>query len=96
MRFTDPLPIDDVLDPLLQTLEAGTRAVLVAPPGAGKTTRVPLALLDAPWAAGKCGSGFGAGFGGAAKFQFRFADFGHVCHAGRRAGGRAFAKFKNY
>ena len=53
MRFTDPLPIDDVLDPLLQTLEAGTRAVLVAPPGAGKTTRVPLALLDAPWAAGK-------------------------------------------
>ncbi|WP_414693121.1 ATP-dependent helicase HrpB, partial [Pelagibacterium sp.] len=30
-------------------LEAGPNAVLVAPPGAGKTTRVPLALLDAPW-----------------------------------------------
>ena len=30
-----------------------TRAVLVAPPGAGKTTRVPLALLDEPWAQGQ-------------------------------------------
>jgi ATP-dependent helicase HrpB len=30
-------------------LSAGTRAVLVAPPGAGKTTRVPPALLDTPW-----------------------------------------------
>jgi ATP-dependent helicase HrpB len=30
-------------------LERGTRAVLIAPPGAGKTTRVPLALLNAPW-----------------------------------------------
>ena len=53
MRFTDPLPIDDVLEPLLQTLQARTSAVLVAPPGAGKTTRVPLALLDASWAQGK-------------------------------------------
>ena len=32
---------------------ASNAAVLVAPPGAGKTTRVPLALLDAPWAKGK-------------------------------------------
>src|SRR5690349_3392157 len=32
---------------------ASNAAVLVAPPGAGKTTRVPLALLDAPWAQGK-------------------------------------------
>ena len=32
---------------------AHNAAVLVAPPGAGKTTRVPLALLDAPWAQGK-------------------------------------------
>ena len=53
MRLTDSLPIDDVLAPLLDALETGTRAVLVAPPGAGKTTRVPLALLDAPWASGK-------------------------------------------
>ncbi len=43
------LPIDEVVPELLQALAANTRAVLVAPPGAGKTTRVPLALLDAPW-----------------------------------------------
>src|SRR5690606_18930152 len=34
---------------LAAALSAGPFAVLVAPPGAGKTTRVPLALLDAPW-----------------------------------------------
>lgn len=49
MRFDTPLPIDDVLDELSAVLVGGTAAVLVAPPGAGKTTRVPLALLDAPW-----------------------------------------------
>jgi len=38
-----------VLDELDGTLAANNTAVLVAPPGAGKTTRVPLALLDAPW-----------------------------------------------
>ena len=42
-------PIDAALPRLLEALEIGTRAVLVAPPGAGKTTRVPLALLDALW-----------------------------------------------
>jgi len=47
--FDTPLPIDAVLDELARTLAARTAAVLVAPPGAGKTTRVPLALLDAPW-----------------------------------------------
>jgi ATP-dependent helicase HrpB len=46
---TEPLPIDEALPGLLTALSAGTMAVLVAPPGAGKTTRVPLALLDAPW-----------------------------------------------
>ncbi|MGY3077234.1 ATP-dependent helicase HrpB [Bradyrhizobium sp. LM6.10] len=51
--FDTPLPIDAVLDQLSRTLEAHNAAVLVAPPGAGKTTRVPLALLDAPWAKGK-------------------------------------------
>lgn len=44
-----PLPIDDVLPKLLVALGRGRCAVVVAPPGAGKTTRVPLALLDAPW-----------------------------------------------
>jgi len=51
--FDTPLPIDAALDELTATLEGRTSAVLVAPPGAGKTTRVPLVLLDAPWARGK-------------------------------------------
>jgi ATP-dependent helicase HrpB len=51
--FDTPLPIDAVLDELACTLANHNAAVLVAPPGAGKTTRVPLALLDAPWATNK-------------------------------------------
>ena len=51
--FDTPLPIDDVLHELTDTLARHNTAVLVAPPGAGKTTRVPLALLDAPWVKGK-------------------------------------------
>lgn len=43
------LPIEAILPDLLTALEQNTNAVLVAEPGAGKTTRVPLALLDAPW-----------------------------------------------
>ncbi len=49
MGFDEPLPIDEALPELRAALSAGTRAVLVAPPGAGKTTRVPLDLLTAPW-----------------------------------------------
>ncbi|GHF48724.1 ATP-dependent helicase HrpB [Seohaeicola zhoushanensis] len=41
------LPIDDALPELLSALKSRGRAVLQAPPGAGKTTRVPLAMLDA-------------------------------------------------
>jgi len=52
MEFDLPLPIDAVLGELRSTLRAHASAVLVAPPGAGKTTRVPLALLDEPWLAG--------------------------------------------
>jgi ATP-dependent helicase HrpB len=51
--FDTPLPIDAVLDELAATLADHNTAVLVAPPGAGKTTRVPLALLDEPWTRGK-------------------------------------------
>jgi ATP-dependent helicase HrpB len=51
--FDTPLPIDAVLDQLSRTLTGHNAAVLVAPPGAGKTTRVPLALLDEPWLKGK-------------------------------------------
>ncbi|WP_425106772.1 ATP-dependent helicase HrpB [Ancylobacter sp.] len=49
----NPLPIDDALPELTAALRAGASAVLVAPPGAGKTTRVPLALLGEPWVAGR-------------------------------------------
>src|SRR5271154_1922066 len=46
------LPIEDALPALKAALAARSAAVLVAPPGAGKTTVTPLALLDEPWAAG--------------------------------------------
>src|SRR5258705_13096646 len=49
MKFATPLPIDAVLDELRGALAARASAVLVAPPGAGKTTRVPLALIDERW-----------------------------------------------
>ena len=47
------LPIHDALPELLSALVESNRVVLEAPPGAGKTTVVPLALLDQPWLAGK-------------------------------------------
>jgi ATP-dependent helicase HrpB len=43
------LPVEDILPALGAALEARSSAVLVAPPGAGKTTLVPLRLLGAPW-----------------------------------------------
>ena len=48
-----PLPIDVVLPELRQALAHRDDCVLEAPPGAGKTTRVPLALLDEPWLANR-------------------------------------------
>jgi len=51
--FDTPLPIDEALPELAAALAVRPNAVLVAPPGAGKTTRVPLALLDEPWVAGR-------------------------------------------
>ena len=50
-KFSAPLPIDAVLDDVRAALRDNGAAVLVAAPGAGKTTRVPLALLDEPWRA---------------------------------------------
>ena len=47
------LPIDVLLPELCQALALRDEAVLEAPPGAGKTTRVPLALLNQPWLAGQ-------------------------------------------
>ena len=46
-------PISPLLPAIADSLAAHPRLVLEAPPGAGKTTQVPLALLDAPWLAGR-------------------------------------------
>jgi ATP-dependent helicase HrpB len=51
--FDTSLPIDGALPDLAAALAGNNVAVLVAPPGAGKTTRVPLVLLDEPWAKDK-------------------------------------------
>src|SRR5260370_17426801 len=51
MTALPPLPIDAATPDLVAALARGTTAVLVAPPGAGKTTRVPLVLAAEPWAA---------------------------------------------
>ena len=51
--MTVALPIAQVLPLLLDALRAGSNAVLVAPPGAGKTTAVAPALLAEPWCTGQ-------------------------------------------
>ncbi|MXQ08609.1 ATP-dependent helicase HrpB [Alphaproteobacteria bacterium GH1-50] len=51
--MSDRLPIEDALPSLLDALGRAGQAVLQAPPGAGKTTRVPLALLDAGLVTGR-------------------------------------------
>jgi ATP-dependent helicase HrpB len=50
VQTLSPLPIDAALPELTAALRANNAAVLVAPPGAGKTTRVPLVLAEEPWA----------------------------------------------
>ncbi|MDP1631516.1 MAG: ATP-dependent helicase HrpB [Caulobacter sp.] len=47
------LPVHDILPALTAALARSPNAVLVAPPGAGKTTGVPLALLGQPWVQGR-------------------------------------------
>ncbi|MFI4973303.1 MAG: ATP-dependent helicase HrpB [Caulobacterales bacterium] len=47
------LPIEEALPALKAALARGPNAVLVAPPGAGKTTVTPLALMDEPWVSGR-------------------------------------------
>ena len=50
LTFDSPLPIDAALPELTGALRTRNAAVLVAPPGAGKTTRVPIVLAREPWA----------------------------------------------
>ncbi len=57
MDFSSPLPIDAALPELTAALRGRNVAVLVAPPGAGKTTRVPLVLAREPWAEAGGGKG---------------------------------------
>ena len=52
MGISLALPVEEALPALRAALEAGSNAVLVAPPGAGKTTLVPLALREEAWARG--------------------------------------------
>jgi len=53
VREVSSLPVEAVLPRLRAALRDAPNAVLVAPPGAGKSTVVPLALLDEPWARGQ-------------------------------------------
>lgn len=53
LRLPDPFPVDEAMPALSRALSAIGTAVLVAPPGAGKTTRVPLGLLDENWLGGR-------------------------------------------
>jgi len=53
MSQSTTLPVESVLPGLRAALQGQNNAVLVAPPGAGKSTVVPLALLGEPWAKGR-------------------------------------------
>ena len=53
VNYSPPLPIDAALPDLTAALRTQNAAVLVAPPGAGKTTRVPLVLAGEEWAQNK-------------------------------------------
>ena len=72
MIFDTALPIDEALAPLKAALAARNVAVLMAPPGAGKTTRVPLALKD-EGIAPVLGAGAGTRGGGGAECDDRQA-----------------------
>src|SRR5918995_1177956 len=53
MQAPIPLPVEEVLAEVDAALSTKGGAILIAEPGAGKTTRVPLALLRSPWLKGK-------------------------------------------
>lgn len=49
MPSAPTLPIEDVLPDIRAALRGGTQLIVTAPPGAGKTTRAPLAMLEDEW-----------------------------------------------
>lgn len=51
--MNEQLPIEETLPALRQALRAARNAAVTAPPGAGKTTKVPLALLEEAWLDGR-------------------------------------------
>jgi len=53
VALSSPLPIDAILPDIAKALNDHPCAVVLAAPGAGKTTRIPPALLDAPWLKGQ-------------------------------------------
>ena len=53
MTILSPFPVQEVLPQLAKTLADSRQCLLVAPPGAGKTTQVPLALYSSDWLAGR-------------------------------------------
>ncbi|HTV23642.1 MAG TPA: ATP-dependent helicase HrpB [Polyangiaceae bacterium] len=53
MPLNQPLPVDELLEPLVRTLASHRAVVIEAPPGAGKTTRVPRALLESSLTPGR-------------------------------------------
>src|SRR5262245_51515663 len=53
MKMSGRLPVEDALPELKRALHTSRAAVLEAPPGAGKTTLAPLALLAEPWVSTK-------------------------------------------
>jgi ATP-dependent helicase HrpB len=82
-----PPPIDSLIDPILRSLDANPSLVIEAPPGAGKTTRVPPALLQlgdvlvleprriaARMAARRVASEMGTELGGIVGYQVRFEE----------------------
>ena len=78
------LPVEAVLPDLLAALRDGARALLIAPPGAGKTTKVAPALLGESWCTGEVLLLVPRRLAARAAAEFMSAEFGE--RAGTRIG----------